>query len=236
MACLSEVLPVVSGPSVCAGPSVAKVCARLRSEFHGADIPIIVTTRHEATESEVLAFIEAGASDHMVKPYSPAELAARVLVHAPHLVSPTAAANRSIETTTFGALPVSPHCSACSWCLPCLILYAPPVLSGRGLIVACAAADSDGASNTVEQLESLQAQLQAGDPVVVDDLTVLLVGVRSLSTTLSTLGLQSVSTLMRTWHTQCAALSHSAPVILFSSGASEVRRAPLQPARTHACM
>lgn len=65
---LDWMLPEVSG---------IEVCRRLRSRNETRNIPIIMLTAR-GEESDRIRGLDTGADDYMVKPFSPAELAARV--------------------------------------------------------------------------------------------------------------------------------------------------------------
>lgn len=53
------------------------VCRRLKADPRTADVPVIVLTALARAEDEIAAF-EAGAADHVIKPFTPAALVARV--------------------------------------------------------------------------------------------------------------------------------------------------------------
>jgi DNA-binding response OmpR family regulator/HAMP domain-containing protein len=55
------------------------ICRRLRAE-HGVTVPILLLTAR-AEESDRVAGLNVGADDYVVKPFSPAELVARVRAH-----------------------------------------------------------------------------------------------------------------------------------------------------------
>jgi DNA-binding response OmpR family regulator len=55
------------------------ICRRLRAE-HGSSVPILLLTAR-AEESDRIAGLNVGADDYVVKPFSPAELVARVRAH-----------------------------------------------------------------------------------------------------------------------------------------------------------
>lgn len=54
-----------------------EVCRRLRRDPETADIPVLFLTRQNSREQKIMAF-EAGADDHLPKPYDPTELCARI--------------------------------------------------------------------------------------------------------------------------------------------------------------
>lgn len=65
---LDWMLPQVSG---------VEICRRLRAQKNNAAIPIIMLTAR-GEEADRLRGLESGADDYMVKPFSPAELVARI--------------------------------------------------------------------------------------------------------------------------------------------------------------
>jgi two-component system phosphate regulon response regulator PhoB len=65
---LDWMLPDVSG---------VELCRRLRRDPKTADVPVIMLTAR-SEEHDRLCGLNAGADDYMVKPFSPAELAARI--------------------------------------------------------------------------------------------------------------------------------------------------------------
>lgn len=71
-----------------------------------------------------------------------------------------------------------------------------------------------------------QQSIEQGELVTVPGLTALLMGVCNLPEVLSTLGCEAARELMRTWHTQCNAISHSAPVTVIGGSSPQVRSPP----------
>ena len=65
---LDWMLPDISG---------IEICRRLRAMAHTKDIPIIMLTAR-GEEADRIRGLETGADDYVVKPYSPAEMVARV--------------------------------------------------------------------------------------------------------------------------------------------------------------
>lgn len=54
-----------------------EVCRRLRAEPEGRDVPIVMLTA-KAQERDIEAGFAAGATDYLIKPFSPRELQARM--------------------------------------------------------------------------------------------------------------------------------------------------------------
>ena len=57
-----------------------EVCARLRDQWPGAQIPVIMLTAKSLAADRAMAFT-AGADDWVTKPFDPAELVSRVKHH-----------------------------------------------------------------------------------------------------------------------------------------------------------
>ena len=77
MACRNESPDAVVADIMMPGMSGLELCQELRGNPDLADVPILLLTAR-AQQSDVDKGLAAGASDYMVKPFSPRELAARV--------------------------------------------------------------------------------------------------------------------------------------------------------------
>jgi DNA-binding response OmpR family regulator len=65
---LDIMMPVLDGRSV---------LQRLREDPRLSDVPVVMLTAH-AREEDIVDLLQLGASDYLVKPFSPEELAARI--------------------------------------------------------------------------------------------------------------------------------------------------------------
>lgn len=59
------------------GISGVEICTKLRKDPHNKDIPVIMLTA-KGEELDKITGLETGADDYMTKPFSPAELSARI--------------------------------------------------------------------------------------------------------------------------------------------------------------
>jgi CheY-like chemotaxis protein len=108
LAILDWMMPELDGP---------EVCRRVRAELPAANMYLLIVTAREG-RSDVIAGLDAGADDYVIKPFDPEELRARVAVGVRVLGLQQKLAERVVELQAAlanvkqlsGLLPICSYC------------------------------------------------------------------------------------------------------------------------------